>query len=132
MNPASSSDPLPSDLVRGTNPPLKSETSLTLHMRHPATGESREVSLGYCVPVLLLGPLVLLRRGDWRLAAVSLLLPIIGQICLAPTANRSYLKLLIRRGFRAVSAEPGQVSRIEWQLGMQLPRYTGRSSKPAA
>ncbi|MEY4906691.1 MAG: hypothetical protein RL260_409 [Pseudomonadota bacterium] len=100
-------------------------------MRHPATDDRVEVSLGYSLRVLLLGPIELVRRGDWRLAAVSLLLPIAGQIFLAPTAYRSYLKLLVRRGYRAVSTAPGQISRIEWQLGMLLPRYTGRSTKPA-
>lgn len=104
---------------------------MTLEMRHPTRGDSRQVAPGYSVRVLLLGPIELIRRGDWTLAAVSVLLPIVGQIFLAPTANRSYLKLLVRRGYRAVSREPGQVSRVEWELGMQLPRYTGRSSKSA-
>jgi len=111
---------------------VQPNAGVTLLMRHPSTGESVQVPLGYSVPVLLLGPLVLFRRGDWRLAVVSLLLPIVGQILLAPTANRSYLKLLVRRGFRAVSTEPGHVSRAEWTLGMQIPRYTARSSKSAA
>jgi hypothetical protein len=105
--------------------------SRTLQMRHPATGESVHVQLGYSLPVLLLGPIELARRRDWPLVAVSVLLPIVGQIFLAPTAYRSYLKLLVRRGYRAVSTEPGQISRIEWQISMLLPRYTGRSTKPA-
>jgi hypothetical protein len=120
MNPVSSTESIQSD------------TSLTLQMRHPTTGKSVQVPLGYSRRVLLLGPIELVRRGDWRLVVVSLLVPVIGQILLAPTANRSYLQLLVRRGFRAVSAQPGQVSRIEWTLGMQLPRYTGRSSRSAA
>jgi len=102
-----------------------------LEMRHPAHGDSCQVSLGYSVRVLLLGPIELIRRGDWRLVAVSVLLPIAGQIFLASTANRAYLKLLVRRGYRAVSREPGQISRVEWALGIQLPRYVGRSSKSA-
>jgi hypothetical protein len=56
---------------------------------------------------------------------------VLGQLLVAPSANRTYLKLLLRRGFRAVSTTPGHVSRVEWQLGLQLPRYTGRSSKSA-
>ena len=119
MNPASSTESIASD------------TSLALQMRHPTCGQSVQASLGYSWRVLLLGPIELVRRGDWRLVAVSLLLPILGQILLAPTANRSYLQWLVRRGFRAVSAHPGQVSRIEWALGIQLPRYTGRSSRSA-
>ncbi|MEX8495799.1 hypothetical protein [Sphaerotilus sp.] len=103
----------------------------TLQMRHPATGKSLLVSTGYAWQVLLLGPIELVRRRDWRLVAVSVLLPVLGQILLAPWANRAYLQLLLRRGFRAVSTTPGHVSQIEWQLGMQLPRYTGRSSKSA-
>jgi hypothetical protein len=100
-------------------------------MRHPLTGDRAGVSLGYSLPVLLLGPIELIRRRDWPRVVVSLLLPIVGQICLAPFANRAYLKRLVRQGFRAVSSEPGQISRIEWQLGMQLPRYAGRSNKSA-
>ncbi|WP_310462697.1 hypothetical protein [Sphaerotilus sp.] len=107
------------------------QPNTTLQMRHPVTGENLLVSMGYAWSVLLLGPIELVRRRDWPLAAVSVLLPILGQILLAPWANRAYLKRLLRRGFRAVSTEPGHVSRIEWQLGMQLPRYTGRSSKSA-
>lgn len=100
-------------------------------MRHPVTGARAQVPLGYSLPVLLLGPIELVRRRDWPLAAVSVLLPIVGQICLAPFANRIYLKRLVGQGFRVLGGEPGQTSRIEWQLGMQLPRYTGRSSKSA-
>ncbi|WP_338416211.1 hypothetical protein [uncultured Sphaerotilus sp.] len=102
-----------------------------LLMRHPQTGETVEVPIGYSWPVLLFGPVVLARRRDWRLALVCLLLPLVGQVFLARTANRAYLNQLLRRGFRAVSTERGRVSQIEWQLGMQLPRYTGRSSRSA-
>ena len=118
----------PDGAIAPTSPPA---AGMTLQMRHPSTGDRVEASLGYSLPVLLLGPIELIRRRDWPLAAVSVLLPIVGQICLAPIANRAYLKRLVRQGFRAVSGEPGQISRIEWQLGMQLPRYTGRSSKSA-
>lgn len=127
MNPTPSSS-LSDDLVVRPARAAQSNAGLVL-LRHPSTGESVQVPLGYSVPVLLLGPFVLFRRGDWRSAVVSLLLPIVGQIMLAPTANRSHLKLLLRRGFRAVSTEPGHVSRLEWELGMQLPRYTGRSTR---
>lgn len=132
MNPTTSSESLANDPVPSPSPVVPPKTGLTLQMRHPSTGESVQVPVGYSVPVLLLGPIVLLQRRDWRSAAVSLLVPILGQILLAPTANRSYLKLLVRRGFRAISVEPGYVSRVEWELGMQIPRYTARSSKSAA
>lgn len=128
MNPTPSPS-LSDDLVVSPARAAQSNAGLVLLLRHPSTGESVQVPLGYSVPVLLLGPFVLFRRGDWRSAVVSLLLPIVGQIMLAPTANRSHLKLLLRRGFRAVSTEPGHVSRLEWELGMQLPRYTGRSTR---
>lgn len=128
MNPTPSPS-LSDDLVVRPARTVQPNAGLMLLLRHPSTGESMQVPLGYSVPVLLLGPFVLFRRGDWRSAVVSLLLPIVGQVMLAPTANRSHLKLLLRRGFRAVSTEPGHVSRIEWELGMQLPRYTGRSTR---
>lgn len=102
-----------------------------LELRHAESGDSRQIAIGYSLRVALLGPIELIRRGDWRSTAVSLLLPVVGQLLLAPTANRTYVKLLVRRGYRAVSREPGQVSRIEWMLGLQLPRYAGRSSKSA-
>ena len=114
------------DKARTTSAP---GDEFTLLMCHPATGQRVRLPLGYSVPVLLLGPIELLRRRDWTRVAISVLLPIAGQILLAPTANRAYLKLLLRQGFRAVSTEPGHVSRIEWRLGLQLPRYTGRKSK---
>lgn len=138
MNASSSTDSSPAETLLAAGSHAARSTSqaqpasgLPLEMRHPTRGDSRYVEPGYSVRVLLLGPIELIRRRDWTLAAVSVLLPIAGQIFLAPTANRSYLKLLVRRGYRAVSREPGQVSRVEWQLGMQLPRYTGRSSKSA-
>jgi hypothetical protein len=103
----------------------------TLMLRHPVTDERVRLTLGFSRPVLLLGPIELGRRRDWLRMAISLLLPIAGQILLAPTANRAYLKLLLHRGFRVVSTAPGHVSRIEWQIGMQLPRYTGRKTPSA-
>ncbi|WP_293999083.1 hypothetical protein [Sphaerotilus sp.] len=124
----STSKPAPSP---APSPGSPQAVSRTLQMRHPATGESVQVPLGYSLPVLLLGPIELARRRDWPLVAVSVLLPIVGQIFLAPIANRSYLKRLLRQGFRAVSPSPGYIGRIEWQLGMLLPRYTGRSNKSA-
>ena len=108
-----------------------SDTPLVLQMRHPVTGQRQDVPIGFSLPVALLGPIELARRRDWTSLAISVALPLLGQWLLAPSANRTYLKLLLRRGFRAVSTTPGHVSRIEWQLGMQLPRYSGRSSKSA-
>ena len=109
-----------------------SDASLVLQMRHPATGQRQDVPIGFSLPVALLGPIELARRRDWTSLAISVALPVLGQLLLAPSANRTYLKLLLQRGFRAVSTTPGHVSRIEWQLGMQLPRYSGRSSKSEA
>ena len=97
-----------------------------LLLRHPVSGQERFVPLGYSRRVLLLGPLALAGRGDWALALVCVVLPVLGQNLLAPTANRLHLKRLIRAGFRAVSTEPGRISLAEWRLGMQIPRYTGR------
>lgn len=108
------------------------EAEIVLEMRHPASGDSRRFRAGYSREVALLGPIELIRRGDWRGVVVSVALPIVGQLLLAPTANRSYAKLLVRRGYRAVSREPGQVSRVEWMFGLQLPRYAGRNAKSDA
>jgi hypothetical protein len=101
---------------------------LRLLMKHPQTGDQQVVPIGYSVPVLLAGPIPLLRRRNWGLAAVCVLLPIVGQILLAPQANKLHIRHLLRRGYRAVSTEPGRVSHIEWLLGMQLPRYAGRKT----
>lgn len=109
---------------RPTGPPI-------LLMRHPETGDTVQAPIGYSWQVLLFGPVVLALRREWRLALMCLLLPLVGQVLLAWTVNRTCLNHLLRRGFRAVSTERGHVSQIEWQLGMQLPRYTGRSSKSA-
>lgn len=112
-------------------PPGASNAPLVLQMRHPTTGQRQDVSVGFSLPVALLGPIELARRRDWPSLAISLVLPVLGQLLLASSANRTYLKLLLQRGFRAVSTTPGHVSRIEWQLGMQLPRYSPRSSRSA-
>ena len=122
---------VPSQFKAQPMPGAAAETRSMLELRHAVTGDSRHIAMGYSLRVALLGPIELIRRGDWRGTAVSMLLPIAGQLLLAPTANRSYVKLLVRRGYRAVSREPGQISRIEWMLGLQLPRYAGRSSKSA-
>lgn len=97
-----------------------------LLMRHPRTGEERIAPVGYAWSVLLAGPFVLARRGDWSMALVCLLLPLLGQALLAPQANRRHLRRLVARGYRAVSTVPGRVSHVEWALGMQIPRYSGR------
>ena len=39
-----------------------------LLMRHPRTGEERIAPVGYAWSVLLAGPFVLARRGDWSMA----------------------------------------------------------------
>jgi hypothetical protein len=136
MSQSSPSESLPVDAglvsTRAPGTPAASpvaEVLVALEMRHPATGDSRLVRVGYSWRVALLGPIELVRRGDWPGVAVSVLLPVGGQLFLAPTANRTYLKLLVRRGYRAVSREPGQIGRVEWALGMLLPRYAGRSVK---
>lgn len=138
MSHPSSSESLSSDMGVVANPleaqpatGSKADARPVLELRHAESGDSRQIDIGYSLRVALLGPIELIRRGDWRNAAVSVLLPVVGQLLLAPTANRAYVKLLVRRGYRAVSREPGQVSRIEWMLGLQLPRYTGRNSKSA-
>lgn len=123
---------VPSQFETRPTPGSATEARLVLEMRHAESGDSRQIPMGYSLRVALLGPIELIRRGDWRSAAVSVLLPVVGQLLLAPTANRAYVKLLVRRGYRAVSREPGQISRIEWMLGLQLPRYAGRSSGKAA
>lgn len=106
---------------------------LRLLMKHPKTGDQQIIPIGYSVPVLLAGPVPLLLRRNWGLAALCIVLPILGQILLAPHANRLHIRHLLKRGYRAVSTEPGRVSHIEWLLGMQLPRYGGRrSSAPSA
>ena len=55
-----------------------------LLMRHPRTGEERIAPVGYAWSVLLAGPFVLARRGDWAMALACLLLPLLGQALLAP------------------------------------------------
>ena len=97
-----------------------------LMLRHPVSGKERFVPIGYSRRVLFLGPLALAGRGDWALALVCIAVPVLGQILLAPVANKFHLKRLVRAGFRAVSTEPGRISLAEWRLGMQIPRYTGR------
>ena len=121
--------PMASPIGDPTNQPTLAAPILL--MRHPATGESVQVPIGYSWQVLLFGPVALALRREWRLALVCLLLPLVGQVLLAGTANRIYLNQLLRRGFRAVRTQRGYVSQIEWQLCMQLPRYAGRSSKSA-
>ena len=67
-----------------------------------------------------------LRRPCAALLLACLLLPLLGQALLAPQANRRHLRRLVARGYRAVSTVPGRVSHVEWALGMQIPRYSGR------
>lgn len=106
---------------------------LRLLMKHPQTGDQQIIPIGYSLPVLLAGPVPLLLRRNWELAVLCVVLPILGQILLAPHANKLHIRHLLKRGYRAVSTEPGRVSHIEWLLGMQLPRYGGRrSSAPSA
>jgi hypothetical protein len=97
-----------------------------LLMRHPQAARDEPVHIGYSRAVLLLGPVELARRGDWAMVLFCLALPLIGQILLAPSANRRFLVRLLRQGYRAVRTRPGQVSHAEWRLGMQLPRHEPR------
>lgn len=103
-----------------------SEHRCQLLMRHPRTGRDELLSLGYSRAVLLLGPIELARRGDWAMVLFCLVVPLIGQILLAPSANRRFLMRLLRQGYRAVRTRPGLVSHAEWLLGMQLPRHDSR------
>lgn len=103
-----------------------------LLMRHPLTGRDELVSIGYSRAVLLLGPIELARRGDWAMVLFCLALPLIGQMLLAPSANRRFLLRLLRQGYRAVRTRPGQVSHAEWLLGMQLPRHESRRASGEA
>lgn len=125
---------LSTSIADRTDPAAPARTErLHLLMKHPETGAQQVVPIGYSVPVLLAGPVPLLLWRNWRLAALCVVLPILGQILLAPHANRLHIRHLLKRGYRAVSTEPGRVSHIEWVLGMQLPRYGGRrSSAPSA
>lgn len=101
-----------------------------LLMRHPASGRECHAPIGYAWPVLLFGPLAMARRRDWSGALVCLVLPLAGQILMAPRANRRHLRRLIAQGYRAVSTAPGRVSHAEWLLGMQIPRYSSRRAPP--
>lgn len=47
---------------------------------------------------------------------------------MATRINRMQLKNLLARGYRVVSHTPGMISAAEWVLGLQLPRYAGRST----
>lgn len=101
-------------------------------MKHPRTGSTAVAPIGFSVPVLFFGPVPILMRGNMRLALITTLawvgLPVAGAIFMAYHANRMHLKDLLRWGFCAVSNEPGMISRIEWMLGLQLPRYRGRKA----
>ncbi|MFM2053676.1 MAG: hypothetical protein RL456_1713 [Pseudomonadota bacterium] len=99
-----------------------------LLLRHPASGDERRVRIGFSVPVLLLGPFALAARRQWLPALGAVLLPVAGQILLAPVANKMLLRQCLRRGYRVVSSGQGQISQAEWHLGMQLPRYSGRKA----
>ena len=67
-----------------------------------------------------------------RILQSPLALPLIGQMLLAPSANRRFLLRLLRQGYRAVRTRPGQVSHAEWLLGMQLPRHESRRASGEA
>lgn len=101
----------------------------SLRMKHPVSGASTIAPLGYSLPVALLGPLPLLWRRSWGLAALILiatvLLPLIGQVLLASRVNKLHIQHLLRRGYRAMGRFPGEVSAIEWNLQITLPRYRG-------
>ncbi|PXW94928.1 hypothetical protein C7444_11110 [Sphaerotilus hippei] len=108
---------------------LSPRTAPPLELRHPRTGGSVTVPLGFSLPVAVLGPIPLLMHKRWRLAAlttvVSVLLPVAGQILMATRIHRLLIKDLLARGYRAVGTTPGTVSAAEWTLGMSLPRYRG-------
>jgi hypothetical protein len=118
--------------VLNDSPSVSPKTVQPLELRHPRTGDSVIVPVGFSLPVALLGPIPLLMRRSWRLAAlttvVSVALPVAGQIFMATRINRMLVKNLLARGYRAVGTTPGMVSAAEWVLGFQLPRYAGRST----
>lgn len=106
-----------------------SKPSNILRLKHPYTGRHAQAPLGYSVPVALLGPLPLLWRRNWPLALCTLLvsvaLPLAGQLYTASLANRLHLQRLLRQGYRAQGRFPGEVSTVEWNLGIKIPRYRG-------
>lgn len=78
--------------------------------------------------VLLLGPLVWLGRRNWLLAATCVLLPLVGQVALAYCGDRLQVRGLVRKGYRAVGDEPGDITGKERLLRMNLPRYRERTT----
>lgn len=96
-------------------------------MRHPDSGREVLVPIGFSPAVFLFGPLVWLVRRNWVLAATCVLLPLVGQVALAYCGDRLQVRGLVRKGYRAVGDEPGDITRKERMLRMSLPRYRERS-----
>jgi hypothetical protein len=117
------------DIDEGSATVGASKPSNILRLKHPHTGRNAQAPLGYSIPVALLGPLPLLWRRSWPLALCTLLvsvaLPVVGQLYMASLVNRLHLQRLLRRGYRAQGRFPGEVSTVEWNLGIKIPRYRG-------
>lgn len=101
----------------------------SLRLRHPQSGQVLLLPLGYSLSTALFGPLPWLWRRCWRLAGlvalVAIVLPLLGQVLMAAHVQRLYLRHLLRDGWRAWSRWRGDVSAVEWRLGLSLPRDRG-------
>lgn len=104
-----------------------------LKLVHPSTEHVMPITLGFDLPVALLGPLPLMWRGQWPLAGLTLVatvcLPVLGQVLMATRTDRMQVRRALARGYRAVGEQPGDVSAAEWALGMSLPRLRGSGAR---
>lgn len=110
---------------------LPADHGRSLRLRHPSSGKVIVLPLGYSLPTAFLGPLPWLFSGRWRIAGLVALatvaLPLLGQVLLAAHVQRLHLRQLLRQGWRAWSRYRGDVSAVEWRLGLSIPRDRGPS-----
>lgn len=115
---------------------LAGEQGRSIRLRQPESGRVIVLPLGYSWATALLGPLPWLLRGCWRLAGLvtlaTVVLPLLGQMLLAAHVQRLYLRQLLRQGWRAWSRWRGDVSAVEWRLGLSLPRDRNNGKSGAA